>query len=358
MKTFDLRRMRLNNQRLAQAMPGKPSDVVSWLGAIQAQDYAAAKWAVGQRTQGSTDAAVEQALDSGAILRTHVMRPTWHFVAPADIRWLLALTAPHVNAANGPYYRKHELDQSIFKRSNAALEKALRGGKQLTRNELASALQHAGIAMDGLRLTLLMMHAELDAVICSGPRRGKQFTYALLDERVPSAKTRERDQALAELTERYYASRGPATIQDYAWWSGLPVADARLGLEMVKSKLEHDTVNDQTYWFLSQAPRANDLALTAYLLPNYDEYIVGYNDRSAIFDSTRAKLLGARGSVLFAHTMLVNGQVIGAWTRVLRKDSVTIKARPINPLTKSQERAVMAAVVQYGAFLGLPVALA
>ena len=166
----------------------EPADVVGWLAAVQAQDYAGAKWALGLRLQGATDDEVERAFADGAVLRTHLMRPTWHFVTPADIRWLLALTAPRVHAANAFMYRKLELDSRRFQESRAALTRALRGDEHLTRDELRGVLQKAGVAADdGMRLAYLMMHAELDGVVCSGARRGKQFTYALMDARAPHA---------------------------------------------------------------------------------------------------------------------------------------------------------------------------
>src|SRR5579884_4270870 len=232
-----------------------PEAVVQWLGAVQAQDYGAAKWAVGLRLPGATDDDIEQAMADGAILRTHILRPTWHFVSPADIRWLLALTAPRVHAANAPWYRKLELDDAIVKQSNDALTNALQGGKQLTRDELASALQQAGIATEGeQRVSNIMMRAELDGVICSGARRGKQFTYALLAERAPQARALDRDKALAELTLRYFSSHGPATAQDFVWWSGLTIVDAKAGLAMATSYLQQETINGQTYWFSPSTP--------------------------------------------------------------------------------------------------------
>ena len=209
MTNLDIAHQRLHNQLIARRTFEKPGDVVQWLGAVQAQDYAAAKWAVGLRSQGATDDDIEQAFAGGAILRTHVMRPTWHFVAPADIRWMLTLTAPRVNAINAFYYRKLELDDSLFMRSNAALAKALQGGKQLTRPELVSVLQQAGIAThDLLRFTYIMLRAELDGIVCSGARRGKQFTYALLDERAPQARMLDHDEALAEFARRYFTGHG------------------------------------------------------------------------------------------------------------------------------------------------------
>lgn len=223
---IDLVRRRFHNQKLARSRFHRPAEVVAWLGAIQAQDYAGAKWAIGLRSTGLRDAGIEQAFNEGAILRTHLMRPTWHFVTPADIRWILALTAPRVHAVNAYSYRKFGLDRGIFARSRVAFERALQGGKQLTRLELASVLGRAGIPAESLRLAYLMMQAELDGVICSGARRGNQFTYALLDERAPHVKNLEREEALAELTRRYLSSHGPATLSDYVWWSGLTARDA------------------------------------------------------------------------------------------------------------------------------------
>src|SRR5579863_405783 len=188
MTNLDIAQQRLHNQLITQRTFETPSDVVQWLGAVQAQDYAAAKWAVGLRLQGAIDNDIERACTEGSILRTHIMRPTWHFVSPADIRWMLALTAPQVKAAIAYYDRMFALDDTIFRRSNEALAKTLQGGKQLTRPELVSVLRQVGIATENLGFMHIIMHAELDGIICSGARRGKQFTYALLDERAPQTK--------------------------------------------------------------------------------------------------------------------------------------------------------------------------
>jgi hypothetical protein len=291
---LDIARQRLRNQLITDTTLKIPGDVVTWLGAVQAQDYAGAKWALGLRLQGATEDAIEQAFTEGGILRTHLMRPTWHFVTPADIRWLLSLKAPRVHAVNASMYRKLELDSAIFERSNAALAKALQGGQHLTRDELRGVLQKAGIKTDAeFRMGYLMMRAELDGIVCSGPRRGKQFTYALLDERAPDAKTLESEEALAELTRHFFSSRGPATVQDFAKWSGLTVADARRGLETVKAQFRHEAVGGQTYWFSSSKQAVKDESPTAHLLSIYDEYISGYKDRSAIIEESYASYLVA-----------------------------------------------------------------
>ncbi len=358
MTNLDIAHQRLHNQLITQRTFEKPGDVVEWLGAVQAQDYAAAKWAIGLRLQGTTDDDIEQAFTRGTILRTHLMRPTWHFVSPADIRWILALTAPRVNAVNAYYYRKLALDDAVFMHSNAVLAKALQGGKQFTRPELVSVLQQAGIATDDLqRFTYIMMRAELDGIVCSGARRGKQFTYALLDERAPQARTLDRDEALAQFARRYFTSHGPATLQDFVWWSGLTVADARAGLEMVTSQLMHEVVDDQTYWFSMSTPPAKDLSPTACLLPNFDEYIVGYTDRSAVFDASHTNKLDPRGNTLFNHTIVMDGRIVGTWKRTIKKDAVIITPSLFTPLSDAETRAFAASANHYGAFLDMPVNL-
>lgn len=354
---LDILQQRLHNQLLSQTKFTQPSQVVAWLGAVQSQDYAGAKWAVAQRTTGLTDAAIDQAFAKGEILRTHVLRPTWHFVRPEDIRWMLALTAPRIHGLSAHYYRQLELDDAIFKRSNKILTKALRGGNQLTRPELTSLLQKNGIAGNELlRFIYLMVHAELDGVICSGARRGKQFTYALLDERAPQAKILERDEALAELTKRYFTGHGPATLQDFVWWSGLTMTDARKGIEFVKSHFEYEVVEDQMYWFVASTPTRKP-SPTAYLLPDYDEYTVGYADRTAIFDIVHTDKLDARGSVLAQYSIMLDGQVAGTWKRNIKKNEVVIELTPFTELTNDQNRVILAVTQQYGKFLGLPVVI-
>src|SRR6266487_145758 len=358
MTHLNIAQQRLHNQLITQQTFEKADDVVRWLCAVQAQDYAAAKWALGLRMQNSTDDMIEQAFTDGTILRTHVMRPTWHFVLPADIRWILMLTAPRVLATIAYYDRTLGLDDTVFTHTNTVLAKALQGGKQLTRAELASVLQQAGIATDNVqRIGHVLMHAELDGIICSGARRGKQFTYALLDERAPQARTLDRNEALAEFARRYFTSRGPATLQDFVWWSGLTVADARIGLEMVTSQLLYEIIDGQTYWFSPSTSPAKDLSQTVYLLPNYDEYIVGYTDRSAVFDASDMQHLDARGNVLFQHTIVLNGQVVGIWKRTIKKDEVILTPSLFTTLNGAETRALAASAERYGAFLDTPVNL-
>ena len=290
----DLVSTRLRNQKLTRTALRKPADVVAWLGAVQAQDFATAKWGLGLRAHGLTDAVVERAFNEGAILRTHAMRPTWHFVAPADIRWIQALTAARVHRFNGPYYRKSELDPATLSKSRRVLERALAGHTHLTRAEIGVILSREGIQATGLRLALLMMHAELEQVICSGVRREKQFTYALLEERAPARAAFDRESALAELAKRYFTSHGPATVKDFVWWSGLTVGDAKTGIAMTKPVLTSATVDDLAYWFAPSRSSPPPAAPTAHLLPNYDEYSIAYKDREAIRAASYSDLASGR----------------------------------------------------------------
>lgn len=352
MQGSDISRRRLANQHLVRPRFKSPADIVRWLGAVQSQDYAAAKWALGLRLKNAVDDDVDRAFNEGSILRTHVLRPTWHFVAPEDIRWMIELTAPRVNALAAYNNRKLELDAKVFKRSNAVLAKALEGGKHLTRDELRGALDRAGIAVDDLlRVAHIIMRAEVDAVICSGPRRGKQFTYALLDERAPQARSLPREEALAELAKRFFTGHGPATPQDFAKWSGLTVADAMRGLEDVKGELGHEEIDGRSYWFSPSARSMKIASPMAHLLPNFDEYTVGYRYNDQVCDPS----LTSR--VIFDNAILVDGWVVGNWKRTLKRDGVAIKLHRFAPLQSAAQEAVAAAAERYGAFLGLPVAM-
>jgi hypothetical protein len=341
---------RLAQQRLTRNPLATPEEVVAWLGAVQAQDYQGAKWALYQRVQDTTNSAIELAVTNGSILRTHIMRPTWHFVTPADIRWLQTLTAPRIIAGSSRMYRLHELDDPLFARSNEIIAGTLRGGRHLTRAELGSALAKAGIVAAGLRLTLIVHRAELDAVICSGPLRGKQFTYALLDERAPGTQSWPRDEAVAELVRRYYTSHGPATVHDFAWWSGLTVADARAGIDMAGAHLSHEVIDGRTYWMSASMPPAAEPHQRALLLPTFDEFLVGY----AGFDVTRRAGRPTRESSTFDPTLVVGGAVAGSWKRTFQKGSVAIDVKPFAPLAADEREAVEAAARQYGEFVGMP----
>ena len=348
--TIDILARRLRNQRLTGTPLATPADVVGWLGAVQAQEYGDSKWALALRARRSDDE-IERAFDTGTILRTHVLRPTWHFVSPGDIRWMLALTGPRVSRALATYYRRFGLDAAVFRKSETVIARALRGGVQLTRQELKVALQRAGVNAEGAqRLAFITIQAEVDAVICSGGRRGSQFTYALLDERVPSSRSLSRDAALAELTRRYFTSRGPAQVHDFTWWSGLTMADARAGLEMVAQDLASESLDGRTYWFAPKTVRALPTPERAHLLGLYDEYLIAYKDRSAALDALNRTRAAARDP--FSAPVMVKGQTVGVWKKKVTSDRLVVTVTPFSPLGRKDIQAVTNAARGYARFFG------
>ena len=352
----DIAKQRLINQGLVKPALKRASEVVARLGAVQAQDYGAAKWAVSQRTDGLTDPQIENEIDDGTIVRTHVLRPTWHLVAAADIDWMLALSAPRVHAANGYWYRWLEVDDAVASRSRTALTKALRDGKHLTRAELADVLERARIPITTpQRLACIVMRAELDRVICSGARRGKQFTYALFEERVAKGTALDRDAALAELTRRYFTTRGPATLDDFAWWSGLTKKDAKRGIEAAAAHLRHETIDGRSYWSPAAERPVRIPAPLAHLLPNYDECFIGFKDRSAFGARLRTLGVEPRTDALSGHILFVNGQIVGGWRRTLVRGTLVIEPSLLIRLSETERRAVEMATRRFGRFLELPV---
>ncbi len=347
---------RLRNQRLTLAGFRRAAEVVEWFGAMQAQEYEPAKWALGLRMRKGTVASdIERAFEEGAILRTHVMRPTWHFVTPADIRWLTELTAPRLLRLMSTYHRQLELDAATFVRGTALIERRLGGGHYLTRAEIGEGLRRTGLVLEGIRLAHLAMYAELEGVICSGPRRGKQFTYALVSDRAPGAPRFSRDESLAMLTRRYFRSHGPATVRDFVWWSGLPTADAKRGLEINKARRE-DT-GGRTYCTVGGAPRGATNDHLVHLLPIYDEYLVAYRDREAVPHGPSAITDGARAveSVTFQHALVIGGQVAGTWRRMQSARAIAVDVIPMRRLTRPERHALGEAAGRYERFLAAPV---
>jgi hypothetical protein len=351
---FDIAIRRLLNQSIAPAICEKPDDVVKRLGAVQAQDYLGALWAIGLRMKTATEQTIEQAISNRKIIRSWPMRGTLHFVAPEDGRWMLTLLTPRIIAKTAQRHKQLELDSTIFARSEALFTKALQQGKQLTRLEMMDVLERAGISTDGQRGYHILGWAAQSGLICFGPRQGKQDTFVLLDDWLPEGKTLNREESLAELARRYFTGHGPATIRDFMWWSGLPAAEARAGLEMVAAQLAHEELDGQTYWFSPTSPAKSSLP-TAFLLPPFDEYLLGYKERGAALDPIHATKVVPGANGMFKPIIVIDGRVVGTWKRALRKTKVLITLAPFKPLNPTQIEAVAAATESYGRFLGLPV---
>ncbi|MDR3680772.1 MAG: winged helix DNA-binding domain-containing protein [Flavipsychrobacter sp.] len=342
----DIAKCRLGSQQLLGTSFTTPRQMVGYLGAMQAQDYAMAKWAIGIRLA-ITEKKVEEALNIGDIVRTHILRPTWHFVSVDDIGWMLKLTAPHIKTVNNAMCRKFELDTKILNRCNTIIENALAGGKHLTRDEVMLLLDKKGIRTDDIRSALIMMNAELDGIVINGVRREKQFTYSLLD--LSKAKTYTKEEGLAELAKRYFISHGPATMQDFTWWSGLSVANSKIALSAIAPTLDSVVVAEQTYWFDADKCKTESTS-SIHLLPAFDEFTISYKDRSAsIKPHTTRHVLTNNG--IFKPMIVVNGQVMGIWKRTIKKDLVIIETLFFDKMSKAKEQAIFKATKAYGEYM-------
>jgi hypothetical protein len=346
---------RMRQQRIGHKPFASPAATVHWFGAIQAQDYLGSLWAVGLRTRAATEASVERALAERSIVRTWPLRGTLHFVAAEDARWMLSLCAPRTLARSARRLeQEHGIDDRLVARSAQVVSDALSGGAALSRPDLYRRLEIAGMATGGSRgLHLLWRHAQ-EGLICLGPRAGKQQTFVLLDEWLPPSPLRSRDAALAELARRYFTSHGPATVRDFAWWSGLAAADAGMARESVAHELEAITIDGQTYWQAAGTPVARARP-GCHLLPAYDEYTVAYQDRGAVLSNEVAARADS-GHGIFHPALVIDGQVAGTWSRKLQDESVAITCRPFARLDRRQSQAVAAAAQRYARFLGLTLA--
>ena len=325
-------------------------------GAVQAQDYAGALWALAMRLPPSTtESELDAVFARGEILRTHVLRPTWHFVTPRDIRWMLRLTGPRILSSSKGRLSQLKLDAVSLLRAHRALHEAMQGGAQLGREELRAVLRRARVpADDSERFAWIMLVAELEGLVTSGARRGKQFTYALLDERAPDpGVVLEGRDAVRELVRRYFSSHGPATPHDFATWSGLTIGDARRELAELPEEFVADEVDGFTWWRPVGTPPRAARSPVARLLPNYDEHFIGFRDRHPLL--ARLDRHGPRPEwrTLLQHTMTVDGEVVGTWRRSLGAAAVDLTLAPRVPLTDAERAAFEREVARYGRFLGL-----
>jgi hypothetical protein len=351
MTSRDIVQLRQQNQHITGSQSEKPRDVVCWMGAVQAQDYPAALWAVGLRTRKATAESVEQAIAERTIIRTWPMRGTLHFVTPADVRWMLKYLTPRIVARAAPRLRELNLDEATFSQSETVFTKALQGGRQRTRNAMYTLLERNNISCAGQRGMHILWKLAQDGLICFGPRDGKQPTFVLLDEWIPGKKIIPREEAIAELTNRFFSSHGPATLKDFIWWSGLTTAEARSGLEEVKTLFASQSVDGQTYWFPREHVARRRVTQSVHLLPAFDEYLVGYKDRNAAVESAEARRALPGGGILRA-TVILDGRIIGTWRRTIVKEEVAIDVDPFAPLDKSQRRGIEEVAARYGKFLG------
>lgn len=339
---------RLHAQGISAPAAASPADAVRHLGAMQAQDYHAALWAVGLRTQGATRAQVEDAIQRGEIVRTWPMRGTLHLLAREDVRWMVALLAPRVQAANAARIaRDLGLDATTLARGRHVVEHALAAGTPVARSALYACMDAAGFASAHQRGLHLLNWLAHEGAICQGPRHGKQPTFVLMDAWVPPGAPLARDEALHRLALRYLQGHGPATTADLAWWSGLTQKDALRALELAGSALEKETHDGITWWWRADAPLpARSRAI--HLLPAFDEYLIGYRDRTPVLDAAHTRrVIGING--LVAATAIVQGRVAATWKRAGDSD---VALDPLRALADAEHEGIRRAARRWRRFLG------
>lgn len=356
MNPSNIPHLRLRNQQITSPDFKTVKELAGWMGAMQAQDYNQAKWAIGVRLPHLTEAQIESAFNRGEIIRTHLMRPTWHFVSADDIYWLLELTSKQIKSTMKSRNRDLGLTTAVLGKSQEIMAKSLEGNRALSREEIGAHLNQAGISTEGQRLPHILMEAEIDGIVCSGGIQGKKQTYALLAERVPVRKTLAKDESLALLAKKYFTSHGPATLPDFVWWSGLPVSDARKALEMNKAYLISETMGTDTYWFADSIKLPSPPHNPVNLLPAFDEYLISYKNRSAaITHDHHSKAVSNNG--IFRPVIVVNGQISGLWKRTIKKDAALIELDHFRPHNQEELCLIEKAAEAFGKFSGKKVEL-
>jgi hypothetical protein len=348
-----LLKLRLNNQQLIHSKFDQPGDLVKWMGAVQAQDFFGSLWAINIRlNKFLKESDVEKAISDKTIVRSWPMRGTLHFCAPEDLRWMIKYLTPRVFARYKSILEKDGIDIKQRTKAKKVFEKILEGGNQLTRDEMYEALEKAKVSTKGTRGLHLLGTAAQDGLICFGPRAGKQHTFVLVDEWIPSnASMPSKDEAMAELARRYIRSHGPVVAEDFAWWAGLNKGEANAAFQSIANELETAVVNEKEFWFDPASADAKPKPGKAYLLPTYDEYGIAYKNRDEFIHNDEYRLVGG----LFTSAIMMNGKMIGTWRRVLEKKSVEFEFKPFQKFTTAQKKSIQTDVKRYGKFLSQPV---
>jgi hypothetical protein len=350
MTSSEISQIRLVNQKISHQKYLSAGDIVKWMGAIQAQDFSMAKWAVGVRSAGLTATMVDSSFDKGEVLRIHVLRPTWHLVSADDIYWMLRLTAPKILTSLRSRHKQLGLSESVISKAKDIIGKTLTEWKSLTREELGKEFLKSDIRIDGNRLSHILFRGELDELICSGPTAENKLTYSLLHERVPQKKYLSREESLAMLAGRYFTSRAPATIQDFAWWSNLTLKDVRTATESIKSDFVSETIGSGKYLiprsFTYPVPQNNNV----YILPAYDEFLLSYKDRSSSLSAIYNKKAVSDNGIFYP-LIVAEGQIKGVWKRSFQRNRVIIKTTFFQPASGSDLNLINKCAALFGQFL-------
>lgn len=343
--------LRVVNQQLAGSKFKTAKELAAWMGALQAQDYNMSKWAFGIRLQNFTEADINREIDRGGIIRTHLMRPTWHFVSSSDIYWILELTAPRIKAASKTRDKQLGLTEGIYKKCKVILGKALRDGNHQTREELVTELKKYKVDVADNRASHIFMRAELDGLICSGKQKDGKTTYAILEEWVPEHASLQREEALKELARRYFTSHGPATMHDFGWWSGLSVKDVKLALDLNNDYLAAENIEDKTYWLAKSNPEPKPNLNDILLLPAFDEFLISYKDRSASLSLIHNKKVISDNGIFYP-TIVHRGQIIGSWKRQAKSGRLMVSNTLFNVGSPDLDKAFQKSWERYRAFIG------
>lgn len=346
--------MRLHSQELVQKQCKTPNDLLKHFGAMQAQDYAMAKWAIAQRI-GYAETAIEKAINEAEIIRTHILRPTWHFVSAEDIRWMLEITAPQIKTQISSMSKNHEIDAALLSRCNAIIAKVLEGNQHLTREEVMLELNQNGINTSDMRPTIIMMAAEIEGLVCNGIMKGKQFTYALLDERVPQKHFFTKEEAMTALARKYFTSHGPATLKDFLWWSGLSVKNATLALKNIEKEFDSFLFENQVYWHKSDNATKSIENELLHFLPAFDEFLISYKDRTASISLANQSIAFSNNGI-FRPIITLNGKVIGIWKREVKKEKVSIETHFFDKPSYLDDKMILEATQGFAAYLGKEIA--
>ena len=344
-------RQRLINHQIAMSGATSAGEVVRHLCAVQAQDYAGGKWSVGLRLPGATDAGIEAAFARKEIVRSWSLRGTLHIMSPEDTRWIVALAGGRMMKTVSAQFRRAEIDRPLLTKSYKAMTAAMQGSYQLSRAEVTDVLNKKGITTEGLRLNFLLLAAALEGHICLGARRGKEFTYTLLDEWLPATPSISREEALNRLAERYFVAHSPAAVRDFAWWAGITLTDAHKAVDGLSPGVIAVKTDGEA--LLSKTDTRNteyDANKGVYLLPGFDEYMLGYKDRSVILDAGDLKKVVGSNNGLFSNTIIAGGRVAGTWKRILKKDTVEIDVKLFAPLAATQQKLLMKAIDGYAGY--------
>lgn len=351
MNASELLKIRLYNQLLIEHSFKEPSEIVSWMGAMQAQAFEMAKWAIGVRLKNSTVGSVEKALNSAQIIRTHILRPTWHFVSAEDIHWMFELSNPRVKPIYISYCKMSGIDESIISKTNKMMEKLFENEKHLTKNEIGEALENRKIKIEPQLLNAIISRAEMEGIICNGKIKGNKQSFTLLHEWVPKKNSISKEEALERLARKFFTSHAPASLQDFAWWSGLTATECKRALELIKHDFVSETINERIVWLKNDTQIVETTELSNLLLPPFDEFVVSYKDRSEIIEKNHyGKVMTKNG--LFDPTIMYNGEIIGSWKKTTKKNKFEIDLSFFEKTSKKKQDLYKKELVRLNAFWG------